>query len=81
MSTSFSGSIHFLGINNKSVYFCSLTILLCQQATSLNVKLLLADLLFEPQLQVCPVTAQRDTTQETSVQDTPHCVFTTSFIS
>lgn len=51
--------ISTLHISTEESCSLTLTILLCQQPTGLNVKLFLADLLFEPQLQVCPVTAGR----------------------
>lgn len=51
--------ISTLHISTEESCSLTLTILLCQQPTRLNVKLFLADLLFEPQLQVCPVTAGR----------------------
>lgn len=49
-----------------------LTIFLCQQTTCLNVELLFADLLFEPKLQVCPVTARRDTKHQYKANLTPN---------
>lgn len=38
------------------IYLRVLTVFLRQQATSFDVKLLFADLLFEPKFQICPVT-------------------------
>lgn len=47
------------------IYLRVLTVFLRQQATSFDVKLLFADLLFEPKFQICPVTEWRQTTKMT----------------